>query len=409
MSSLALRRFLIVALLCLGTGSSLALAQGESPRTAGIHVVLAIDTKSGPKGTKECGEIMKFFFEIVAQMGIDVEITKIDPQAISPGEIIATIKKLNPQEIKNKTLFFYYAGHGVRARQMKDGQFEHVLKPSGLDLPRSDLLAEIKAKNPRLAIVITDCCNVQTNLLKPPRFFLLPPYKKAIDNLLLQHRGVVDINASGPNQAAFYRPDLGGLFTNAFRDLFHPKNPGACDRNKDGFIDWNEAVDDLRAGMRVSFGDFKRGVVAGDVGIVNPNDVVQLRNQGSQDPQVFELAVRSDQSVRPLDPPGRPRKTRFGASLANDPARVGIVVVGIVPGSPATKVRVWKNGVLSPPVNQMLIGDTITSASGKQIRNIEDFFRVLDSIPDGEKLDFAGRDQRTKERYRASVILDKFD
>lgn len=429
---------------------SSVLAQDGPPLTTGIHAILAVDTRNGPNGTKENGVLLRFLFEIIRGMGIEVEITEIDPQRVSAGEIIASIKRLDLRKIRTRTLFVYYAGHGGT-----DPRTGHFLMPGHAVLPRSTLLAEIRAKSPPLAILLTDCCSTRTTLTAFPAPMAPPPERKVVENLFLQHRGVVDINASSYRpaeqlyQAAFYDPALGGLFTNSFVSIFQPLAlppppdnvpddevlwPGETagharrfgkallwehDRDKDGFLAWKEAVTYLEADMLFRFEEFKREVIAGKVlRLLNPGDLNKVRAQVSQDPQVFgAIAVRSDLAAglvpvtRPVSPPpDGQRKLRLGAFLGEYRGRGGVVISQLTPGSPATKVVVWQAGRRSKPVS-MLVGDTITWANRRRIRSVQDFYKVLDTIPEGGELNIIGEDQHAgrQKQYEATVILDRFD
>ena len=60
------------------------------------------------------------------------------------------------------TVFFYYSGHGAVLANV-----DHALTTTGGDILRSEVRSAIQAKNPRLAIILTDCCaNV---VRRPPR------------------------------------------------------------------------------------------------------------------------------------------------------------------------------------------------------------------------------------------------
>ena len=108
----------------------LASAQDGPPRTAGIVAVLAVDTESGPLGTAQSGQSMLDACKFIGAMGIEIEVTRIDPKRMLPGEIIAAVKRLDMNKLATRTLFFYYAGHGGT-----DPRVGHVLLPGRHSLP----------------------------------------------------------------------------------------------------------------------------------------------------------------------------------------------------------------------------------------------------------------------------------
>lgn len=160
--------------------------------------------------------------------------------------------KTDPTE----ALLFYYAGHG---NMSKAG--EHRLALRGGPLTRSDLSRAMALHNPRLLVILTECCaSVSGRRAAPPRRAPRPSRRagvfaragwgrgKALRDLFFRQRGVVDVNASQAGRLAYGKRRLGGgYFTVALGRLLAA--PAArFDANRDGFVSWSEFVAVLSRG-----------------------------------------------------------------------------------------------------------------------------------------------------------------
>lgn len=428
-------------------------APPDPARSEGIVAILVADTATGPRGTQASEERMLQFADWVREMGIDVETTRLRGAQVSPGSIVATIRGLDPNRLKTRTLLFYYAGHGGT-----DPRTGHFLRtPGRLDLSRATLVEEIRRISPRLALVITDCCSTEATARLPSVPVPQPPERRVVEDLLLRHRGIVDINGSsyiperGIRQAAFYHPHGGGLFTAAFTIMFEPEwfkggaegpddapviegLPGTIgharrfrmprvwgyDGDKDGFLDWSEAVRFLGAELKSQYEIFRDTVASGQIAIrARAEDVELLMSQPSQDPQVFrDLPVRSDRAAPPAAPaaaetPRPARKMRIGAHLV-DRASLGggyVLIAKVDPRSPATRAYPWNGGRKEKRPVTLPVGLTIVTANHHRVTDLKEFFRVLDTIPEGGELNIAGYHEARGRRatYEATVVLDRFE
>ncbi|QDV34636.1 hypothetical protein [Tautonia plasticadhaerens] len=269
-----------------------AQATAPPPRAAGIDAILVADTSNGPEGTGANLFLLERMFEMVRDMGYDVTVTVLSEDRATPGAIVHSIRRLDPGRMRNRTLFVYYAGHGGT-----DPRTGHFLRTPWGDLSRAVLLAEVRARSPRLSLGITDCCSTRATFKGFLPRVPSPPERRAVEHLLLQHVGCVDMNASSYQperwlyQAAFYDP-TGGIFTRAFVSIFdpipqpapqvgpvaagepdhggyyrrfHADHPAHHDRNEDGFIDWTEARGYLDATVSASFQGFRAEVRSGRI------------------------------------------------------------------------------------------------------------------------------------------------
>ena len=133
--------------------------------------------------------------------------------------------------------------------ELRDGQ-----------LFKSDLLLAMRQCQPRLAVILNDCCSTimgNRPLSQQAKYPSLPgavpstvPFKtpapafqttgSAFRDLMFRHTGVVDIMAAKTGQAASGNRRLGGsYFTVALTKLLS-KDGARFDLNGNGFVEWNE-------------------------------------------------------------------------------------------------------------------------------------------------------------------------
>lgn len=172
-------------------------------------------------------------------------ITILKGKDVKPEKVLEYYRDV---KIKKKdVLLFYYTGHG-----MTDSQKGHMLTMSGGHLERSKLRQVMLQKEPRLAVILTDCCATQhgaprrvTERIAPLPLPKAKPDKEqrpglALRHLLFRHTGVVDIQASLVGQGSTGRRQLGGsYFTAALTSLWGDVGY-RLDIDGDGFVEWSE-------------------------------------------------------------------------------------------------------------------------------------------------------------------------
>lgn len=103
---------------------------------------------------------------------------------------------------RNDTLVVFYTGHGAYD---DDGHF--LVMPDGKNrLYRKTILDRLARKSPRLAVLITDTCNlhVPSGMQPGPTPQMIPPQtiSPLFDSLFIRSRGVVDINSSSEGEVS---------------------------------------------------------------------------------------------------------------------------------------------------------------------------------------------------------------
>lgn len=152
------------------------------------------------------------------RIGSFIKLTGADCTA---EKLVTTIEAL--QVGANDTLFVFYEGHGAYNGNAPttDPTQGHFLALPDRILLRSELLECMRTKNPRLQVLLSDCCNVESFLIVPEKavFEQLTLDVRGwtgLEDLLLSYRGEVDGTASSRGEFSWFSSDVGGWFTTSF-------------------------------------------------------------------------------------------------------------------------------------------------------------------------------------------------
>lgn len=256
MSAITHLRRLVLALSLAGVclAGSAAFAADNKPI---VHLVaigdLDVGGEFGTKVADDARNIVTTFRDAFAKAGRADQLRPhlVLGKDVNPQHVLRLINGLNvrPQD----TLVVLYSGHG--GMQSRDN---HILAFHHGDLEKNRLLSAMTAKNPRLTVLLTDCCS---NGVEPkhvvPKYLPKPMKNGAamewstMESLFLRHRGLVDISASEPGfSAQLDHEKAGSLFTNALIRIL--KTPQAdlirhLDRDGDRWLQWDELLPELRA------------------------------------------------------------------------------------------------------------------------------------------------------------------
>ncbi|MGC3968491.1 MAG: PDZ domain-containing protein [Pirellulales bacterium] len=208
---------------------------------------------------------------------------KINGADCNARNILQQIRALNVQP--GEAVFCYYAGHGAYDPQRTDRNDRsggHFLQIPGGDLLRKTIMDELRTKNAKLTVLVTDTCNVPS----VPELFGSEPGEPMFDEppivtLLLRYRGVVDVSGSSRGQYGWFTRGF-GIFTLGFVRAVG-KGGGT----------WSGVLDSADEATRKEFHNIKEAVLADPSGM-DPNTLAQIRNQRTQAPQAFQLDVTRD-------------------------------------------------------------------------------------------------------------------
>ena len=393
MSSRPMMMRIAAALLFFFAACLVSSAQGfQAPWSSGvIHALLVADSDSnlGDSVLQDVrmlgGALEKAFEEHSSRLHLE----KREGKSVKASEILSWFRNLNPNP--DDTLLFYYSGHGEIRPDLG-----HVLALTNAEngnklLPRSDILSELKSKKTRLVVVLTDCCStirppIPIPAPQPPAEaeLVAPPPWAVAGCLFLQHRGVVDITASCPGQAAWPAawPESsgGGIFTGTFADLLDPHNLHSLDKNKDGFIEWNEFYPELEKRTQQDF--------------VRLQSSLKARRKQSVMP---EEALSEDEKKAVLQPTQKIWTCsvlpflRVGVRVLDSPG--GLKLEEIYPGTPASTAQRLKKG------------DTIVGVGDKLVQNEREFLLAVDGTPGDKPIVLKVRESRAAPPHTVTLHL----
>lgn len=191
-----------------------------------LHVVVVGDTGDASIGQSVATDI-KAYREIaskieraLAESGITTDFTVLSGSKCSYNSLDSFLDNFS---CKGDIVFFIYNGHGGRSHQ-DESQFPRMcLGESYAEkwMKISDLVARLKAKNPRMQVVLTDCCNsyydrVRNNEESALSGIVADFSEEGLRQLFLNNTGDVCITAASPGEYGWCT-NLGGSLTLGFR------------------------------------------------------------------------------------------------------------------------------------------------------------------------------------------------
>ena len=246
-------------------------------------------------------------------------------------------KDFNP---KTDTILFYYSGHGLY-----DPEKGHVLKTPGKVLLRTELREAVLKCQPRLAVIITDCCS-EVRALSTVQLRGAPSAaSEIVDALFFTPVGLIDINSCSQGQLAGGGvPKTGGFFTKALFDLMGSPID-EIELKKDNAVTWREFFPLLMAETTANWKNGEK-LSGNEDGCARDLPGGQ---QCTQDPQPYSLPART-----PIDPP----EFKHGLTIAvlqKDGKDAGLNVTAVQPGSPAEQAGLRKDDVILEIDNKRIL------------------------------------------------------
>jgi hypothetical protein len=262
----------------------------------------------------------------------------------SPETIRAALLKLKPEPAD--TVFFYYTGHGGI-----DDRGSHFLLNGG-KLYRDEVRALLQGPKPRLAVLLTDCCNSRSDglsvgvreIFKSPE--TITPLARS---LFIEPSGVVDVNSSAPGESAFFSEEhKGSIFTQTALQWFKER--------RDQAVTWSTFMDEVSVRVHLLFrARFPQGASPA---------------KGA--------AVQADQNVFAWDYVGRPADRELRAGLVvRDNLGGGAYILEAKTDSPAAaayELATQNYGML--PVRSV-----VTAVNGRTVTSAAEFLKAVDESP----------------------------
>lgn len=271
-----------------------------------------------------------------------MNVVNVDGNMATPDAIRRTISGVKPD--KNDTVVFYYSGHAGNAGA-DGGQFFHLKDEKEIttnELTRANVRDLLCQNNPRLVVLLTDCCNVfaprgdKEIFLYNSRGNAAPSdFTPVMKTLFIEPRGVIDVTSSKVGQYS-YATESGSIATLSWIQVFNEIN-SSLKENPSAKKSWRDALQEITVASDTIFKkEYPNGSPEG---------------QKTQIPHVYES-------------PGLPR---FGVRVVT--LEFGNVKVDFVaPDSPGAKA-----GIKS--------GDIITAINGETILDEPEYSTAIDKAP----------------------------
>lgn len=319
-----------------------------------VHVLIVGDASPSahwgalqPNVELDVINVSALFWNHIAEAQLNLTPLTIETDELaSPGTVLDALGGLHPEA--RDTLVFYFSGHGAADDR------GHYLAFGGGRLYRDELREHMQRTKARLVIILTDCCNARADgkryFAPAPR--IAPPGETstALRSLLLETSGVVDVNASSPNESAFFIPNSdqegvmpGSLFTKAF--------VAYVTENHSKTLRWDDLLRSVSFRVHLAFREgYPTGVRAAK-----------------------GVEMQWDQNVYAFDYPGMPEKNgpRTGVTVRDHNGQ-GALITSVRPDYPASRAYdlvARRYAALEP--NQLIV-----SANGQAVRNAEEFVKI---------------------------------
>lgn len=195
---------------------------------AKLHFILVANTtdpRIGYSVQKDVINITSQIRDVATFLKIPLNIVEVSGSNFGKAGVETALNNLKTGT--NDIVIFYYSGHGYsNDRNANEAYPQFDLRQSRFDdilvatMNASEVLNKIKAKNARLNLVFTDCCNSSLGLLKPEgKNFalttksLLTWEQSYCNDLFMKSKGSIIATAAKKGQYAYGNTDVGGYFT----------------------------------------------------------------------------------------------------------------------------------------------------------------------------------------------------
>jgi hypothetical protein len=343
----------------LGFALAYLLFVGPTVLAQNIHVLVIGDMSPSAKWGKYTSKInldlttwYVFFHENVPGNRLVYRSVEIEEDDLSdPRLIVEMVHEMNPSP--NDSLVVCFSGHGGA-----DDVGYHFLLAKG-KLYRKDVLTAMQKRHPRLAVLLTDCCNSRSDgyqmVAAAPRLVEPKTVTPLFQSLMLDPTGVVDINSSAPGESSFFTPlDTEGLGLQG--SIFTSELAKWATAHKNRKVSWYEMIHDVSLQVHTAFKDYY------------PEGASIAKGLPSQ----------LQQNVYAIDFPGMPEKSGTRAGIvAREFAGRGLVILEVSPKSPATQVYdVKTKKFLSLKPQQV-----VTSIQGIAVSDVESLSKLIADAP----------------------------
>ncbi|MEQ9407480.1 MAG: caspase family protein [Fuerstiella sp.] len=357
------RLYFTVVLIFLTAGSSVPMAGAAGPV---VHAVIVGDTSPAAQWGKYVVNVTMDTTNMFSALTANLPqarcqvypLTLEEDDWSTPENVLGQIQEvsLRPED----TFLFYFSGHGGADDR------GHYFRLAGGKLYRSDVRAAMQKKGARLNVVLSDCCNVRGDGFAyfAPGIDDRSPSRPSplFESLLLKPSGWVDVNASSPGEAAFFRkpppPDAdpfadpklmpGSLFTSELTEFFQKRSNLS--------ISWHDLIRVLSVDVHLAFrANYPRGAAPAK-----------------------GLPAQTGQHVYAIEYPGMPEKSgpRTGLIVRDYQGR-GALIATVPADSPGRRVY----DVANQKYTALQAGQVVVAANETTVKSAADLVAAVQSSP----------------------------
>ncbi len=200
-----------------------------------LVVAATEDDRIGKGVVKNMQNMTKIIQDVANVLDCEFEFEQFGDSQCTKVDVTEWINNLDIEP--DDVVFFFYSGHGGRALNDTDIFPQMCMNnPSNqaLYMPVAHVENLIVKKNPRLVIIITECCNAESAGIRIKPLFAMSEEKyssasdydpKALRDLFFNAKGIVKISSSKPTEYSWIcntsDENGGGIFVNHFIDSFN--------------------------------------------------------------------------------------------------------------------------------------------------------------------------------------------
>ncbi len=344
-----LRNYLLTTALLLYLPAWLAAAD-EAERLRVLLVGDTGDPNIGPSVRQDLRTMRGLFESAFTEHKDRLTLDVLQGRNASRTAILDYYRKLEtgPRE----ALVFYFSGHGGTERRR--GHLFQVLADDS-DRPtalwRDEVRSAMLAHQPRLTVLLSDCCSDEIEFGPRERAVPEPPAWQTVRCLFLQARGVVDVNSVSEGESAVGLED-GGFFTRSLAEQMGGRFKD-LDLDGDGFLHWQELLPGVQQAAQKKYAAWRKEVLPQ---VEKELKAAQTRAERDELTNIKDhLEKQTAQTVRAYS---LPSLARLGVRVMD--ADGGVRVLLVHAHTPAAVAG------LKP-------GDVIVSIGGKAISSVRDF------------------------------------
>jgi hypothetical protein len=302
-------KFLTAILLACAAATAARAQAPEAGRPTAVKALLiglTNDDKIG-KGVAMDLQLVEGYVRGLPGFDADRDLRKLSGSDVTADNIRQAVEDL--EVAPTDVLFCYYAGHGAYDPNLDgdDPSGGHFFQIPGGDLRRSDLRDWLEAKGARLTVLITDTCNAagdfdesreedagDPNATTDPAADAEPVVSKALETLLFDFTGVVDVNGASRDQFGLAGDD-GSLSTIGLLKALDEESQSLTNAlSQVAPLDWDRFLQDASEDIHGVFEKTKEAIQTQP----EPDDEdardarQQVLDQNDLRPQAFRLDVQ---------------------------------------------------------------------------------------------------------------------